>query len=166
LVVLLALGMQVDSASSLGQQCYQCITRHPSWAVEKCTNKPVTCALGSFCTKAQFGGSLIVRGCAPGGTEKEFVKDSKMCKKTREYMASVHVAADVKKQFTAAVKVFEASCPPGNALKNLLKKKEPKLGFTCTKKLCNASNHLQAPSPAFFLTLTLAVVSAGKRLDF
>lgn len=150
LLVAVVAAAVIEEVTPLGTQCYQCITRHPSWAIENCKTAPVTCALGNFCIKAEFGGSLTIRGCAPGGTEKEFLKgggtltESKMCKKTREYFTSNHVSAPLKTEFQNVLKVFEASCPEGNALKNKLKKKEPKKGFTCKKKLCNGSGRIDA----------------------
>jgi len=151
----------IEEATSLGISCYQCITRHPSWAIDSgnCKKNVVTCALGAFCTKSQFGGSLVIRGCAPGGTEKEFVKDSKICKKTREYFASKHVSAALKTEFQGVLKVFEASCPPGNVLKTLLKKKEPKKGLTCKKKLCNGSGRIEAAAVSVFATTAAALLA-------
>jgi len=157
LLVAVIAAVFVKDVTPLGQQCYQCITRHPSWAVESCPNAPVTCALGAFCTKATFGGSLVIRGCAPGGTEKEFPKDGKLCKKTREYFTSNHVSGDLKTQFQNVIKVFEQSCPEGGKLKNMLKKKEPKKGFTCKKKLCNAGGRNNAAAVSIFAAAAAAI---------
>jgi len=157
LVVAVVAAVFVKDVTPLGQQCYQCITRHPSWAVESCKEAPVTCSLGAFCTKATFGGSLVIRGCAPGGTEKEFPKDGKLCKKTKDFMTSNHVSASLKTQFQNVLKVFEQSCPPGNALKNLLKKKEPKKGFVCKKKLCNAGGRTDAAAVSVVATVAAAI---------
>jgi len=156
--------IQEVTPAAVGQQCYQCITRHPSWAIESCKTAPVTCALGAYCTKAIFGGSLVVRGCAPGGTEKEFVKDGKICKKTLEYWTSNHVSAPLKTNFQDVLKVFEASCPPGNKLKNLLKKKEPKKAFTCKKKLCNGSGSTDAAAVSVFAAATAALFATKQWL--
>jgi len=158
----------IEQVTPLGQQCYQCITRHPSWNIENCKTAPVTCALGNFCTKAQFGGSLTIRGCAPGGTEKSFVegggtvRESRMCKKTREYFTSNHVSAALKTEFQTHLKVFEASCPKGNALLNKLKKTEPKKAFTCKKKLCNGSTHIDAAAVSVFVAAA-ATIFASKQ---
>jgi len=156
LVVAVVVTVFVKDVTPLGQQCYQCITRHPSWTVESCKEAPVTCALGAYCTKTIFGGSLVVRGCAPGGVEKEF-KEGKICKKTLEYFTSNHVSNAIKTQFQNVKKVFEQSCPPGNALKNLLKKKEPKKGFTCKKKLCNAGGRTDAAAVSVMAAVAAAI---------
>jgi len=165
IAVIAAVFVKDVTPSALGQQCYQCITRHPSWEVESCANKPVTCALGAFCTKATFGGSLVIRGCAPGGTDKEFVKDGKLCKKTKEYFTSNHVSSDLKTQFQNVLKVFQQSCPEGK-LESLKKlgRKEPKKGFTCKKKLCNAGGRNDAAAVSVFAAAAAAIYATKRWL--
>jgi len=133
-------------------KCYQCITRSPSWALEPCDkNDIVKCTVGNYCTKANFGGSLTIRGCAPSGLEKEFAKDGKLCKKTLTLMNSKKVLPEMKKKFAELKKNFEASCPQGNILKKAMKNltKDPKKGFTCKKQLCNGGDRVVVGAATF-----------------
>jgi len=168
LLVAVIAAVFVKDVTPLGQQCYQCITRHPSWAVESCPNAPVTCALGAFCTKANFGGSLVIRGCAPGGTEKEFIKDGKICKKTKGYFTSNHVSNDLKKQFQDLIKVFHESCAENSWEKAMdkvkIKPKAPKKGFTCKKKLCNAGGRNDAAAVSVFAAAAAAIYATKRCL--
>jgi len=140
-------------------ECHECITRHPSWAIDSCKTAPKKCVTGNFCTKATFGGnSVVIRGCGTG-TEKEFSKEGKLCKKMEEYMNSIHVSDALKKEFNSdsILNVFQTSCPPGGKLKNLLKKKAPKVGLTCKKKLCNAGGRTDAAAVSVMAVAVAAI---------
>jgi len=168
LLLLLAVvaAVSINQVTPLGTQCYQCITRHPSWELESCKTAPVTCATGNYCTKAEFGGSLTIRGCAPGVPDKTFLKDDKICKKTREYMTSNHVSAALKTEFQSLLKVFEESCPPGNAvlnkLKSVVKKKAPKKAFACKKNRCNGGGRLDAAAVSVLAAAATAIYAVKR----
>jgi len=174
LLAVVATALVVDGKSAKPIQCYQCITRNPSWAVEKCKPEQVqSCALGNYCTKASFGGnSLVIRGCAPGGPEKEFPKDGKLCKKTDEFMKSTHVSDALKNEFNDVkiLSVFYSSCPgqKGKGFDKLLNKvkgvghKQPRKGFTCKKKLCNAGGRIDATA-VVVMAAAVAAIFATKQ---
>jgi len=157
----------VEDVTSL--ECHQCITNHPSWTAQSCSTAPVTCKLGNYCFKAVYGNSLTIRGCAPGGKDKDFVKKStfsedSVCKKVRNYMTGIHTSAELKKEFQKNVGIFEESCPAGSKLnlKNLVKKKAPKKGFTCNKKLCNAGGRNDAAAVSVIAAAAVALLYANK----
>jgi len=153
------------TSSTLGQMCHECITRDPSWAMEPCQTAPVTCQLGSYCTKANFGKTLTIRGCAPdGGKDKDFTKEGKVCKKTSEYMTSNYVSAALKKEFQDRKALFEKACPAGNFLTKGVKHftRAERKGFTCKKKLCNAGARLDS-SAAGVLILAIAATYFAKK---
>jgi len=124
-------------------ECYNCVTFKPSWAEEKCKGQTVKGCL--FCTKAIFGGSLVVRGCVKAGTEKPYTDSAKICKKYDDYFKHKSWASSaMKKKWGDKSKNYAASCTkPGI--------KEPKKGLTCKKKLCNAAPKTQAVSSALFI---------------
>jgi len=149
-------------------ECHQCITNHPSWTAQSCSTAPVTCKLGNYCFKAVYGNALTIRGCAPGGKDKDFVKKStfsedSVCKKVRQFMIGPHTSAELKKEFQKNVKIFEQSCPASRFDRlNKLKKKAPKKGFTCNKKLCNAGGRNDAAAVSVIAAAAIAVLYANK----
>jgi len=167
LVLLFAVVVAAFTEDVASLECHQCITNHPSWTAQSCSTAPVTCKLGNYCFKAVYGNSLTIRGCAPGGKDKDFVKKStfsedSVCKKVRNYLTGNHASAELKKEFQKNVGIFEASCPAGNKLKNILKKKAPKKGFTCNKKLCNAGGRNDAAAVSVIAAAAVAVLYANK----
>jgi len=138
-VAVLAALNSVDAAV----ECYTCITDNPSWASAKCAGKTTTGCV--FCTKATFGNSLVVRGCAKQGfTEAAMTGQQTMCKQYEKYFGVNWVPQSMKDAWKAKHKYYEQSC---TATKN----KEPHKGYTCKKKLCNAASPSQTLSSALFL---------------
>jgi len=165
----------IEDVTSL--ECHQCITNHPSWTAQSCSSAPVTCKLGNYCFKAVYGNALTIRGCAPGGKDKDFVKKStfsedSVCKKVRKFMVGPHTSDALTKEFQKNIGIFEASCPKRDSvvdkLKNLGKKlnpvskKAPKKGFTCKKKLCNAGGRNDAAAVSVIAAAAVAVLYANK----
>jgi len=168
LAVVAAVFIDNVTPAATAQQCYECITRHASWELEPCpVTTAVTCKMGNFCTKAVFGGSLVIRGCAPGATEKEF-KEKSLCDKTKEYMQGSVVTGAAKGDFIKLKKVFEEACPAGigdklkAGMKNLVKTKVTKKGYTCKKKLCNGGGRIDAAAVSVFAAAATAIYAVKR----
>jgi len=123
-------------------ECYNCVTFKTSWGEEKCLGQTKKNCV--FCTKAIFGGSLIVRGCAIAGTVSQYTDSQKMCKQYKTYFAGKMASAAMKTKWNQKSKNYDAACTKAGI-------KEPKKGYTCKKKLCNAAPKTQTLSSALFI---------------
>lgn len=140
LVTLVSIIIPAVKAST---SCYHCITTKP-WAKEKCLKTSIQTGC-SFCTKASFGNSLFVRLCAKSGSTNMYKDPNKMCKSYKDYFAGNKPSVNLlKKKWNANQRYYEQSC---TATKN----KEPKKGWTCTKKDCNAAPKPQSLSSSILL---------------
>jgi len=141
-LVLATLPSQIDAV-----QCYTCVTRKANWKQEKCGVLKNNCL---FCTKAEFGGSLVVRGCALGGAETSFTQNDKMCGKYRTYLNGLKDNNPMKVLYKKFEKYFLASCKTTGGFK------EPKKGYTCKKNKCNGAPSATSLSSALLVgVLTL-----------
>jgi len=140
-LVLATLPSHIDAV-----QCYTCVTQKANWKQEKCGVLKDNCL---FCTKAEFGGSLVVRGCALGGAETSFTQNNKMCGKYRTYLNGLKDSNPMKILWKKFERYFLASCKTSGT-------KEPKKGYTCKKNKCNGAPSATSLSSALLMgVLTL-----------